>query len=57
MGEAAEPILKAMGVRTFWVQKIEELEGSARAACSAAHRGGQAAALILSQRFLGAKEF
>lgn len=57
MGSAVEPILKAMGVLTFRVDKRQDLEGAAVASLSASGKGGQAAALILGQRFLGAKAF
>ena len=57
MGEAVQPILDAMGVLTFWVLEPADLEKAATAACNAVHKGGKAAALILSQKFLGAKAF
>ncbi|MDA0305851.1 MAG: phosphonopyruvate decarboxylase [Proteobacteria bacterium] len=57
MGQAVEPILHAMGVLTFRVERPEELLTAATAALSASGKGGQAAALILSQKFLGAKAF
>jgi len=57
MGQAVEPVLQAMGVLTFWVYEPDDLEKAATAAINAAYHGGQAAALILSQKFLGAKAF
>jgi len=57
MGEAVEPILEAMGVLVFKVERADELEGAAAAAINAAFKGGKAAALVLSQKFLGAKGF
>ncbi|MDD9878021.1 MAG: thiamine pyrophosphate-binding protein [Magnetovibrio sp.] len=57
MGQAVEPILEAMGVLCFWVYERGDLEKAAQAAINAAFRGGHAAALILSQKFLGAKAF
>ncbi|MBF0279746.1 MAG: phosphonopyruvate decarboxylase [SAR324 cluster bacterium] len=58
MGQAVEPILKAMGVVIFKVDAYEELKNAARAAIAACYQGGgQSAALILSQKFLGAKAF
>ena len=57
MGQAVEPILHAMGVLTFRVDRPEELTPAASAALSASGKGGQSAALILSQKFLGAKAF
>ena len=57
MGEAVEPVLRAMGVLTFRVDTADDLGPAAAAALATCFRGGQAAALILSQRFLGAKPF
>lgn len=57
MGEAVEPILTAMGVLIFKVETPEELEPVTQAALSAAFKAGKASALILTQRFLGAKPF
>ena len=57
MGEAVEPILEAMGVLVFKVERAEELEGAAAAAISTAFKAGKSAALVLSQKFLGAKGF
>lgn len=57
MGTAVEPVLKAMGVLTFRVETPDDLEPATTAALSASAKGGQGAALILSQRFLGAKPF
>jgi len=55
MGQAAIPMMEAMGILPFWVNGADELERAARAALTAAFRGGHGAALVLSQRFLGAK--
>lgn len=57
MGQAVEPILHAMGVLTYRVDRPDDLLPAARAAVAASGKGGQSAALILSQRFLGAKAF
>jgi sulfopyruvate decarboxylase alpha subunit len=57
MGIAVEPILHTMGVLTFRVDKLQELEQATKAALSATGMGGHAAALILGQSFLGAKAF
>jgi sulfopyruvate decarboxylase alpha subunit len=57
MGEAAETILRAMGVLVFRVERRDELEGATRAALNASGAGGQAAAIVLGQKFLGAKAF
>jgi sulfopyruvate decarboxylase TPP-binding subunit len=57
MGQAAEPILEAMGVLLFRVNTLDDLGPATRAATSAVFKGGQSAAIILTQRFLGAKPF
>ena len=57
MGQAVEPVLKAMGVQTIKVEREDELEAATAAAVSAAFKGNQGVALILSQKFLGMKEF
>lgn len=57
MGQAVDPILKAMGVLLFKVEKPEDLRPSTQSAISAVFKGGQSAAIILTQRFLGAKSF
>ena len=57
MGQAVQPIFDAMGVMTFWVYSTDDLEKAAIAACQTVHKGGRAAALILSQKFLGSKVF
>jgi len=57
MGQAVEPILQAMGVLTFRVETLDELKPATDAALAAAFSAGQGAALILSQKFLGAKPF
>jgi sulfopyruvate decarboxylase alpha subunit len=55
MGQATLPYLAAMEILPFVVSEARDLEGAARAAMAAAFKGGNSAALILSQRFLGAK--
>ena len=57
MGQAVGPVLDAMGILTYRVDADADLEPAARAAVDAAWRGGQGVALVLSQKFLGAKPF
>ncbi len=57
MGQAVGPVLEAMGVVAYRVGQDGDLEAAARAAIDAAWRGGQSVALVLSQKFLGAKPF
>jgi sulfopyruvate decarboxylase TPP-binding subunit len=55
MGQGTLPVLAAMGILPFVVHTTEELEVAAHAGLAAAFRGGNGAALVLSQQFLGAK--
>jgi sulfopyruvate decarboxylase alpha subunit len=57
MGQAVEPILEAMGVLIFKVDHADDLEAATSAAINAAFKAGRSAALILTQKFLGAKPF
>ena len=57
MGQAVEPILEAMGVLVFKVDYAEDLEDATTAAINASFKAGRSAALILTQKFLGAKAF
>ena len=57
MGEATEQILEAMGVLVFRADTADAVEGAATAAINATFHGGKASALVLGQRFLGAKAF
>ena len=57
MANAVEPLLEAMGVLSFKVEEKEDLEKATIAALHATGKGAQAAAIILSQKFLGAKGF
>jgi sulfopyruvate decarboxylase alpha subunit len=57
MGEAVEPLLQAMGVLIFKVDHADDLEKASVAAVNASGKGGQSAALVLGQKFLGAKGF
>jgi sulfopyruvate decarboxylase TPP-binding subunit len=57
MGQAVRGFLDTMGILQFRVDERSDLGKAATAAIAAAFDGGQGAALILSQRFLGAKTF
>ena len=56
-GRAVQPIFDAMGVLTFWVLELSDLQKAATAACNAVHMGGRAAVDSFGQKFLGAKAF
>ena len=57
MGQAVDAVLEAMGLLIFRVDSEADLETATGAALSACFKGGQGVALVLSQRFLGAKAF
>jgi len=57
MGQAVEAIFEAMGVLVFKVEAPDDLEKATTAAINATARGAQSAAIVLSQKFLGAKAF
>lgn len=57
MGEAVEPLLQSMGVLIFKVEGPDDLEKATIAAVNASGKGAQAAAIVLGQKFLGAKGF
>ena len=57
MANAVEPLLETMGVLSFKVEVTDDLEKATTAALHATGKGAQAAAIILSQKFLGAKGF
>ena len=57
MGQAVEPIFEAMGVLTYKVESPDDLEKATTAAIHATGSGAQSAAIILTQKFLGAKSF
>jgi sulfopyruvate decarboxylase alpha subunit len=55
MGQAVRGMLDAMQIPQFRVEERRDLAKAADAAIAAAFASGQGAALVLSQRFLGAK--
>ena len=57
MGRAVEPVLHAMHVATVRADRPEDVMTAAEAAVGMVDRGGQAVALLLGQRLLGAKKF
>lgn len=57
MGQAVVPVLEAMGIQCIRVERDDELGQATDAAISAAFAAGQGVALILTQKFLGAKAF
>lgn len=57
MGQAVETILRAMGVLIFRVDDQSDLEKATASALHATGKGAESAALVLGQKFLGAKGF
>lgn len=57
MGSATQPALELMGVRTFRVERSEDIEDMLSSAITLAFEAEQAIALLLSQRMLGRKSW
>ena len=57
MGQATEPALNLMGVRTWRADKPEDVEVLLRGAATMAFEGDQACALLLGQRLIGKKDW
>jgi sulfopyruvate decarboxylase alpha subunit len=57
MGQATKPILHAMGFITLEVTKPEEVVPTVDAAANMVWKSGQAVAILLTQRLIGAKAF
>ena len=57
MGQATEPVLAAMGVICLRIERRDEVVPTMNAAMTMAFKSGQAVAVLLSQRLIGAKPF
>ena len=57
MGQATQTALEAMGVICVRIERPEEVVPATTAALTMAFKGGQAVAVLLSQRLIGAKPF
>src|SRR2546428_6534855 len=57
MGQAVEPVLQAMGVICLRIERPEEGVPPVEAALTMAFQGGNAVAVLLTQKLLGAKAF
>ena len=57
MGQAVVPVLEAMGIQCIRVERDDELGQAIDSTISASYVAGQGVALILTQKFLGAKAF
>jgi sulfopyruvate decarboxylase alpha subunit len=57
MGQATRPLLQAMGFVTLEITDRSEVSKTIDAACVMAFKSGQAVAVLLTQKLLGAKAF
>jgi sulfopyruvate decarboxylase TPP-binding subunit len=57
MGQAVEPVLSAMGVICLRVETPHEVVPTVEAALTMVFQGGNAVAVLLTQKLLGAKAF
>ncbi len=57
MGQAVEQVLGAMGVICLRIERPEEVVPTVRAAVTMVFQGGQAVAVLLTQKLIGAKKF
>jgi sulfopyruvate decarboxylase alpha subunit len=57
MGQATEPVLAAMGVICLRIEQPQDVIPTTSAALTMAFKSGQAVAVLLSQRLIGAKPF
>ena len=57
MGQAVQPVLEAMGVICLRIDQPEEVVPTVGAALTMVFQSGQAMAVLLTQKLLGAKQF
>jgi sulfopyruvate decarboxylase alpha subunit len=57
MGQAVEPVLSAMGVICLRIERPEEVTSTVSAALTMVFQSGNAVAVLLTQKLLGAKQF
>jgi sulfopyruvate decarboxylase TPP-binding subunit len=57
MGQAVEPVLKAMGVICLRVERPEEVVPTVSAAITMAYQAEQPVAVLLAQKLIGVKKF
>ena len=57
MGQAVRPVLEAMGVICLRIEQPEEVIPTGSAALTMVFQSGQAVAVLLTQKLLGAKRF
>jgi sulfopyruvate decarboxylase alpha subunit len=57
MGQAVEPVLEAMGVICLRIERPEDVVSTTQAAITMVFQSGNAVAVLLTQKLLGAKKF
>lgn len=57
MGQATRPVLEAMGIICLAIEKPEDVAETVDAAATMAFKSGQAVAVLLTQKLIGAKKF
>jgi sulfopyruvate decarboxylase alpha subunit len=57
MGQAVEPVLQTMGVIVLRIEQPEDVVPTVSAALTMVFQGGNAVAVLLTQKLLGAKAF
>lgn len=57
MGQAVEPVLAAMGVICLRAERPEDVAATVAAALTMVFQSGQAVAVLLTQKLIGAKKF
>ena len=57
MGQAVEPVLRAMGLLCLRIEEPQEVVPTVEAALTMVFQGGNAVAVLLTQKLLGAKAF
>ena len=57
MGQAVQPVLEAMGVICLRIEQPEEVVPTVGAALTMVFQSGEAVAVLLTQKLLGAKQF
>jgi sulfopyruvate decarboxylase TPP-binding subunit len=57
MGQAVEPVLQAMGVIVLRAEKPDDVVPTVEAALTMVFQSGNAVAVLLTQKLLGAKAF
>jgi len=57
MGQAIQPILETCGFICMRVDQPAEVAATLQAACTTVYQAGQAVAVLLTQRLIGAKAF